>query len=75
MIGLDCKIFEQLLFHFKEVYREINPCSLEEKLTVQAPESFQICNKQISRDANIALTYLTSNGFLVFCSSRKMYYP
>jgi len=32
MIGLDRKKFEQLLFHFKEVYREINHCRLEEKL-------------------------------------------
>ncbi len=32
MIGLGCKRFEQLLLHFKEVYREINHCSLEEKL-------------------------------------------
>ena len=32
MVGLDRKRFEQLLFHFKEVYREINHCCLQEKL-------------------------------------------
>ncbi len=31
MIGLDRKRFEQLLLHFKEVYREINHRCLEEK--------------------------------------------
>jgi hypothetical protein len=32
MVGLDRKRFEELLVHFKEVYREINHCSLEERL-------------------------------------------
>jgi hypothetical protein len=46
MIGLDRKRFEQLLFHFKEVYREINHCSLEEKLPEETYHRYCIKNEE-----------------------------
>ena len=46
MIGLDRKRFEQLLFHFKEVYHEINHCRLEEKLPEETYHRYCIKNEK-----------------------------
>jgi len=46
MIGLDRKRFEQLLLRFKEVYREINHCRLEEKLPEETYHRYCIKNEE-----------------------------
>ena len=46
MVGLDRKRFEQLLKYFKDIYLEINHCSLEEKLPKETLHRYCIKNEE-----------------------------